>query len=140
MHGVGDDIPIASGGVTKTLHVVGVYAHGELIGESIVLPEAVAGLPGAETAVRLVFVDAAPGASVSHGGRRGRARRRVPNSFVDPAGPYVDSQTSSLDIVLGIINVLLLFAVGVAALGIANTLALSVVERTASSAYSAPWA
>jgi len=130
-YGVGDDIPIASGGVTKTLHVVGVFAHGELIGESIVLPEAVAGLPGAETAVRLVFVDAVPGASVSRvADEVERAAATVPNSFVDPAGPYVDTQTSSLDIVLGIINVLLLFAVGVAALGIANTLALSVVERT----------
>ena len=38
--------------------------------------------------------------------------------------------TNSLDLVLGIVDILLFFAVGVAGMGIANTLALSVVERT----------
>ena len=130
-YGRGDRIRVSSGGVDRTLNVVGVYERGELIGDSIVQPTAVAGLPGAETAVRLVLVTTEPGASptvVARGVERAAAT--VPNSFADAAGPYVQSQTSSLDIVLGIINVLLLFAVGVAALGIANTLALSVVERT----------
>jgi putative ABC transport system permease protein len=43
---------------------------------------------------------------------------------------YVDEQTGALDVVLGIVDVLLFFAVLVAAMGIANTLSLSVVERT----------
>jgi putative ABC transport system permease protein len=43
---------------------------------------------------------------------------------------YVDEQTGALDLVLGIVDVLLFFAVLVAAMGIANTLSLSVVERT----------
>ena len=130
-YGLGDDIRITSAGIEKTLHVVGVFQHGELIGESIVLPEAVAGLPGAETAVRLVLVDAEAGESATRLATEvERVSANVPNSFADAADAYVESQTSSLDIVLGIINILLLFAVGVAALGIANTLALSVVERT----------
>jgi putative ABC transport system permease protein len=54
----------------------------------------------------------------------------VPNSSTLSADGYVTDQTSALDIVLGIVDILLFFAVAVAALGIANTLALSVVERT----------
>jgi putative ABC transport system permease protein len=54
----------------------------------------------------------------------------VPNSSARVADDFVEQRTSSVDVILGIVSVLLLFSVAVAALGIANTLALSVVERT----------
>ena len=59
-----------------------------------------------------------------------RVAATIPNSTAQVRADFVESRTGSVDIIISIVNVLLGFAVAVAALGIANTLALSVVERT----------
>jgi putative ABC transport system permease protein len=78
-----------------------------------------------------VFVRTAPGAdAVAVASQVGEAVAAVPNSSARVTDDFVVQRTSSVDVILGIVSVLLLFSVAVAALGIANTLALSVVERT----------
>ncbi|MFZ4519966.1 MAG: ABC transporter permease, partial [Microthrixaceae bacterium] len=94
-------------------------------------PETFAGLPGVEPVTRLVFVRTGPGASSAGlAARLSREVADVPNSSARTTSDFVAGRTSSVDVIIGIVNVLLLFAVLVAGLGIANTLALSVVERT----------
>ena len=120
----------------RTLTIVGRYERSELLDDGVVLPEALNAANGKlvdrlQPTVRQVLVgtaeDPVPTSVVK---ALGAASALVPNSSAGTVDQFVADQTSSLDIVLGIVNVLLLFAVIVAALGIANTLALSVVERT----------
>ncbi len=78
-----------------------------------------------------VLVSAAPGVTVE------RARAVIeevaaafPNARVDDRAGYVAEIKGALDIVLALVAILLGLAVIIAVLGIVNTLALSVVERT----------
>ncbi len=128
---IGDTFDLRSGDERRTVVVVGAYQRRELWDDSIVAPGTLDGLPGVDAVARLVFVEAAPG--VEPGGlaeELAAVVASVPNSSARPTDEFVERRTSSVDIILGIVSVLLLFAVAVAALGIANTLALSVVERT----------
>lgn len=128
---LGDELTLRGGDVTRALKVVGVYQRRELYDDTFAQTGAVTGLLGVEPAARLVFVTTAPGASPKKvAAEVGKAVAEVPNSTAALAPEFIDGRTGSVDIIISIVNVLLLFAVLVAALGIANTLALSVVERT----------
>lgn len=79
----------------------------------------------------VVYVSAAPDVSVA------QLRAAVDTVMVDHPTAIVrdeaearDSRTHAIDQVLSMVTVLLLFAVFIALLGITNTLALSIVERT----------
>ena len=54
----------------------------------------------------------------------------TPTAEVRDQAAAVDGRTAMVDQILGLVTVLLLFTVLIAALGITNTLALSIVERT----------
>ncbi|HEX8489076.1 MAG TPA: FtsX-like permease family protein [Propionibacteriaceae bacterium] len=54
----------------------------------------------------------------------------VPTAEVRDQAAAVDGRTATIDQILGLVSVLLLFAVLIAGLGITNTLALSILERT----------
>ena len=113
------------------MRVVGIYRRNELLDDSLTVSATLAALPGVDVADRLVFVRTAPGAdAVEVASQVGEAVAAVPNSSARVTDDFVVQRTSSVDVILGIVSVLLLFSVAVAALGIANTLALSVVERT----------
>ena len=100
-----------------------------MLDDSIASTAAIAGLPAVTSATKLVLVTTGQDPSVV-ARRLARVAAPIPNSSAQTSDDYVTTQTSSLDIVLGIVDVLLFFAVLVAGLGIANTLALSIVERT----------
>jgi len=128
---LGDRLVLRAGDQRRTLQVVGVYQRREVYDDALAAPEALAGLPGVEPVAGLVFVSTDEGASAEAVARRlSREVAAVPNATAGTAATFIEGRTGSVDIILGIVNVLLLFAVLVAALGIANTLALSVVERT----------
>jgi putative ABC transport system permease protein len=128
---LGDELTLRGGDVTRTLRVVGVYQRREIYDDTFAQTDAVQGLLGVEPAARLVFVTTAPGASPPRVANAvAKVVADVPNSSAEVASAFIDGRTGSVDIIISIVNVLLLFAVLVAALGIANTLALSVVERT----------
>ncbi|MFN8052629.1 MAG: ABC transporter permease [Acidimicrobiales bacterium] len=126
---LGSTVTLRAVGVDRRLTVSGIYARDELLDDAVTRPGAVAGLEGIEPVTRQVMVTATSSSRSVLTALR-RATALVPNSTALTADDYVTDQTSALDIVLGIVDVLLFFAVAVAALGIANTLALSVVERT----------
>ena len=125
---LGSQITLRAGAVDRVLTVGGIYQRDELLDDAVVRPGAVEGLEGIDVVSSFVLVQPSgtPG-SVLDG--LAQAASIVPNSSARTTDDYVDAATGTLDLVLGIVDVLLLFAVLVAGLGIANTLALSVVER-----------
>ncbi len=128
---LGSELTLRGGDATRALKVVGVYQRRELYDDTFAQTGAVQGLLGVEPAARLVFVTTDPEASPKRvADEVAKVVADVPNSTAQVASAFIDGRTGSVDIIISIVNVLLLFAVLVAALGIANTLALSVVERT----------
>lgn len=136
--GVGDPLVIESDSppraegappAERTLRVSGVYERDELLDDSVARPGALAGIDSEDAVTKLVLVTTSDDpATVAR--RLARVAASIPNSAAQTTDDYVSSQTDSFDVVLGIVDVLLFFAVLVAGLGIANTLALAVVERT----------
>ena len=119
-------ISTAFGSVSR--HVTGVYRRDEIAGAAITVPDA---LPthGSTPAIRYVMIRTTGNAATV--ARRVRAEiATIPSANVFTAPEFVADITSDLDTILAIVDALLLLAVIVAALGIANTLALSIVERT----------
>jgi putative ABC transport system permease protein len=84
-----------------------------------------------ETADASVLVKLAPGVDTAAGAAALRtAVRGLPTVDVQDQAGAIAGRVQAIDRVLGLVTVLLLMTVVVAALGIANTLALSVLERT----------
>ena len=118
------DIPLTVGGV---------FTDNQVLSGSMVLPRALylRAVPAAFQGDLLVYVKAAPGADLA-------ALRR---SLVEQVKPFLvvsvqdgkeftDSQAAQVDTLLNLIYVLLALSVVIAVLGIINTLALSIFERT----------
>lgn len=125
---VGQTLTIHADNADRALVVSGIYQHDELLDDAVSTPAAIGGLTGVEAVTKLVLVTSDRVDAVIP--LLTKATSAVPNSTAQTADDYVTAQTNSFDIVLGIVDVLLMFAVLVAALGVANTLALAVVERT----------
>jgi putative ABC transport system permease protein len=131
---VGDRLPMTfSKGGTQELTVVGLVADADAQALSTYY------LISLESYNRLfsermdasLFVEVADGVSVAD------AKKALEDALVDlPTAEVrdqqaaVDGRTAMVDQVLGMVSVLLLFTVLIAMLGITNTLALSIVERT----------
>jgi len=126
---LGSVITLRAASTDRALTVSGIYQRDELLDDAVGLPATVAGLDGVEPVTRQVMVNATSTSKPLLAALT-KATALVPNSSALTADTYVTNETSALDIVLGIVDILLFFAVAVAGLGIANTLALSVVERT----------
>jgi putative ABC transport system permease protein len=78
-----------------------------------------------------VFLKVAEGADTAATGRAlERALADYPTAQVRDQAAAVESRTAMVDQILGLVTVLLLLTVVIALLGITNTLALSIVERT----------
>ena len=110
--------------------VTGVYRGSTLI-SGVLVPQQVA-LPHLEqTGAAVAFVALAPGADqavVRAGLERAVADR--PDVVVRSLPQYLDQRLGAVDVVLGVSYALLALAVLIGLLGVANTLALSVLERT----------
>ncbi len=78
-----------------------------------------------------VFVKLASGVSPLEGRQAiDRALKAYPNAKLQDSTEFKDSQAAQINQLLGLIYVMLLLAVIIALIGIANTLALSIYERT----------
>lgn len=129
---VGDVLPMrfARTGVQR-IPIVGTYAEDALEQQGFILSLRDYEANYSEQLDTRVLVKAAPGVSA------GRARSVIesvtaafPNARVDDRAGYVAEIKGALDVVLGLVAILLGLAVLIAVLGIVNTLALSLVERT----------
>ena len=130
---VGDTVTLSDGGTSRDLEVVGTYEPNALAGSVLVEASTLAGLDDQRfDAVVLVqraedataeqlrsAVDSVVGAGTEY-----------PQGEVQDRQEFVDSQAGQVDQLLLFINALLALSVIIAVLGIVNTLALSVVERT----------
>jgi putative ABC transport system permease protein len=132
-HGLalGDAVPVAyADGVTDQPTVGAVYAEEDLIGE-VVLPKD-AFLPHtAQPADFVVMIALADGVSEADGEL---AVQQVADRFGSPdvqtSAEYTDSVAGQVDQMLNVVYVLLVLAIIIALMGIANTLSLSIHERT----------
>jgi putative ABC transport system permease protein len=129
--GLGDTVPVRfveTG--PQELRVAAVYEDDDLVGSWFVGQD----VSEANTAVQFDFqdyIELAPGVTAEEG-------RQALEPVVDeyPTGDLLDqeeyreAQTAPIDQILGLVYALLSFSVIIALIGIANTLALSVLERT----------
>jgi putative ABC transport system permease protein len=114
----------------RELAVTGVY-QGSGVVTGVLVPQSVA-LPHLEEADAVTaFVAIAPGADQA-GVRAGleRAVADRPGLVVRSRSEYLDTELRGVDTILGVLYALLALAVAIGVLGVANTLALSVLERT----------
>ncbi|MCW2819303.1 MAG: transporter permease, partial [Marmoricola sp.] len=115
------------------VRVGGIYHDSQAFGSHVIVDRSLydVALPANERADARVFVRAAPGADL--GALRVQLTDLVRPYLivsVQDGSEFADAQGASVDTLIDLLYVLLLFSVVVAALGIVNTLALSVFERT----------
>jgi putative ABC transport system permease protein len=131
---VGDVVDADVGTLTgKRLRVGGIFEDSQAFGSHVIVDRSLyaAAVPVSQQMDVRVFVRARPAADLT-------ALRTELVGLVEPflvvsvqdASEFADAQGASIDTLLALLYVLLLFSVVVAVLGIVNTLALSVFERT----------
>jgi putative ABC transport system permease protein len=128
---VGSEVPVTfTDGTTTDVTIGAIYAEDSLVG-GYVLPRltwAPHAVQDVDTAVYVKFaagVGAGPGRAAVEAVTASFGRPDV----LDRAG-YVDQVTSGVNVLLGLVYVMLALAILIALMGIANTLALSIHERT----------
>jgi putative ABC transport system permease protein len=132
-HGLGLGDPVEVGypdGAVERPTVGAVYAEEDLLGE-ILVPEAAFRPHTAQPADLAVLITLADGVSEADGER---AVQQVADRFgapdVQTSDEYTESVAGEVDMMLNIVYVLLALAIVIALMGIANTLSLSIHERT----------
>ncbi len=131
---VGDTVSLAAGQLpAREARVAAVYADANALTYGALVDVSLydAAVPAAQRGQAAAYVKAAPGADLT--ALRGELTELVaPFAVVSVLDreEYVGEQTAQIDQILGIIYALLGLSVVIAIVGIVNTLALSVVERT----------
>jgi putative ABC transport system permease protein len=128
---LGSTVPMTfADGTTSDLRVGAIYGSGDLIDPYLLsrqawAPHAVQDIDDA------VLIQLAPGVSEAAGKQ---AVQQVADRFgapdVQDSQQFVDSVTENINMMLGLIYVMLGLAIVIALMGIANTLSLSIHERT----------
>ncbi|MGY1739646.1 MULTISPECIES: ABC transporter permease [unclassified Blastococcus] len=128
---VGDAVEMLSPtGQTAQLTVGGIFSANQAVGPAVVSLETFVATGGAELD-RYLFLDVAGGADTA-------AVRSAIEAAIDPypvvtlkdRDEFAGEQKGQVDQILMLINALLVLSVLIAVLGIVNTLAMSVLERT----------
>jgi putative ABC transport system permease protein len=128
---VGDAVPVTfADGRTEDLTIGATYETDDLAG-GYLLPRTVWAPHAVQDIDTMVIVDAADGTSVADAKA---AVTRVADSFggpnVEDRDEFAATMTTGVDMMLTIIYALLALAIFIALMGIANTLSLSIHERT----------
>ena len=127
---VGSTVPVTwEDGQKGTLKVAGVYLSNQLIGNYLVDDSAAAHFK--QQLYFVALVKAADGTDVAAlRGPLDKATAAYPNLQVQNESQFVGDATKQIDQLVQFFQLLLALSVGIAILGIVNTLALSVLERT----------
>ncbi|MEU6077269.1 ABC transporter permease [Micromonospora sp. NPDC047074] len=127
---VGSRVPVQlSRGEAKTYTVSGIYASSELTNPLVLPPEAARDFTIPQPIQG--FIQLAPGTRAADVLPRIEALLAdSPEVSVADREAFIEQQTGQLDGLLTMIQILLALAIVIAVLGIINTLALSVLERT----------
>jgi putative ABC transport system permease protein len=128
---VGDVLPVLfADGTTTDVTVEGVYGASEVVGEYVVT-DALWAPHATQTLDTTVLIALAEGVDVDAGKA---AVEQVAAGFGDPdvltRQGYIDDRAGSVDMMLTMVYVMLALAIVIALMGIANTLSLSIHERT----------
>ena len=117
-------------GARSELSVVAIYRSQDVAGNWTIGKPAWA--PHALNDVdALVLVQLAEGVSLDAGKRAVETvAARYPGAEVQDRAEFTETQTAQIDLILGLVYTMLALAIVIALLGIANTLSLSVFERT----------
>jgi putative ABC transport system permease protein len=133
-HGLalGDPVPVGfADGTTVSLDVGAIFGNNELLGDVVVPRAAWAPHSATQPSDVALLVGLADGVTTAEGEA---AIQPVADRFgapdVQDRDEYVESVASEVDQMLTIIYVLLVMAIVIALMGIANTLSLSIHERT----------
>ena len=127
----GDEVTVAFAATgEQTFRVVGIHADATFAGNYLISTEAwdanfTDRMDGVVMAKAVDDIDAPTARAAVEA-----ALVEFPQADIEDRQEFLDSQQAQIDQVLVTVNVLLLLAVIIAVLGIANTLALSVFERT----------
>ena len=128
---VGDIVAVDLPAGTASLRVEGIIAPSNFVGADVVLPLAALEAGGVAPADSYIFVDRAPDADAAAvSADINTVLADLPTVTLKDQNAFADSQRAPVDQLLAIIYALLGLAVIIAVLGIVNTLALSVIERT----------
>ncbi len=131
---VGDTVEMVTAtGQTARLSIGGIFTANQAVGPAVVSLDTFGATGGAELD-RYVFLDVADGAD----GADTSAVRSAIQAAIDPypvvtlkdRDEFAGEQKGQVDQILLLINALLVLSVLIAVLGIVNTLAMSVLERT----------
>jgi len=132
---VGDRLPITAGGRKSTVRIAALVQASSLVGDVVLWPSDFAALYPAERGDSVILVRAAPGVDASAARQRiDAAMSAHPLVQVDDLASVRAERGAAIRQIVGIIAVLLGFALVIALVGITNTLSLSVLERTRESA------
>ena len=128
--GLGDTVPVTfADGATTAVEVRGVFDSADFADYLVDVALVDRHVPVShEVQVFAALVDGVG----TDAGRQAleAATASLPNAVVQDLGEYTEWQTGMLDQLLGLMYVLLALAIVIAVLGIVNTLALSIFERT----------
>lgn len=128
---VGDTVPIEfASGFTEELEVAGIYAD-KTIFEDPLVPDQVFDEAGASTTDEWLAAALPDGVSTAEVAPLvAQLQATYPQVSIDTASEFQQSFEETIDSALLVVNALLALAIVIALIGIANTLALSVHERT----------
>ncbi len=129
--GVGDPVSVGLPAGSEQHTIAGIFEQSPVLGSDLVLSLDALRQGGVQPADALVYVNAQAGAE------RGAVRTQIdevlaglPTVTLKDQAEFAAEQRASIDPLLYIIYALLGLAITIAVLGIVNTLALSVIERT----------
>ncbi len=130
--GVGDELTIGQGALARTV-TVGAVFESQIVGTTLALPSAVfdAVVPPTQESVRAIYVLPAQGTDVAT--LQADLRDAVKPFLVVSVRDHAETTSAvagQVDQAIAILYALLALSIVIALLGIVNTLALSVVERT----------
>ncbi len=128
---VGDDVEVLTlDGRQQELTVGGVFESNQVVGTTVVSLDSLSAFGGVNLD-RFLFVDLADGVAPSDvRPQLEEVTDAYPVVNLKDRGEFSDEQEGSVDQLLLLINAMLVLSVLIAALGIVNTLAMSVIERT----------
>lgn len=128
---LGSTVPVAfADGASTTLTLRSIFANANVIGD-LVLPSSAWTPHQGRSGVAVILINLANGVDVSAGKRAVEAvADRFGSPDVQDRQEYLDANSAEIDQMLGLIYGLLGLAILIAVLGIANTLSLSIHERT----------
>jgi putative ABC transport system permease protein len=125
-------IPIAyADGTSKQLTIVATYSNRDVLGSDFMLSADEWAPHANENLDSLVIIKLAPGVSIAQGRQAvEQVAASYPNAKVQDRDEYTETVFGQINRVLALVYVMLALAIIIALMGIANTLSLSIFERT----------